>query len=276
MFPLSMEAKQGLMRHPIITLTTDFGLKDPYVAEIKAVILGISPNTTIVDITHNVEKFNVRMGAYILACASQYFPKGTIHVAVVDPNVGTERRAVLVQTEHAFYIGPDNGVLALTLKNQKIKHVYEIKNKQFMMPKISNTFHGRDVFAPVAAHLANGTPSEKFGPEIGEIVTPRFARVVRRRDVLVGEVLHVDDFGNVITNFGEKELKRVDVKDAVEVELRNARLRLRFCRFYAEVEPQKPLALIGSHNFLEIAVNQGDAAENFKIKAGDKVKLYRS
>jgi S-adenosylmethionine hydrolase len=264
------------MSHSIITLTTDFGLRDPYVAEMKAVILNISPNALIVDITHGVEKFNVRMGAYVLACASKYFPKGTIHVAVVDPGVGTERRAILVQTENAFYIGPDNGVLALAVKSQKIEHVYEIRNRRFMMPKISNTFHGRDVFAPAAAHLANGTLPAEFGPEIREIVTPEFAKVVRREDVLVGEVLYVDDFGNVITNFGEKELELMDVKDAVNVEFKNVRLKLKFCRAYAEVEPQKPLAIIGSHNFLEISINQGNAAETFKIKAGDKIKLYRS
>jgi hypothetical protein len=264
------------MPRSIITLTTDFGLKDPYVAEMKAVILNISPNTLIVDVTHKVEKFNVRMGAYVLACASQYFPEGTIHVAVVDPCVGTERRAILVRTENAFYIGPDNGVLALAAKSQKIEHVHEIRNRRFMMPKISNTFHGRDIFAPAAAHLANGTSPAEFGPEIREIVTPEFAKVVRREEVLVGEVLYVDGFGNVITNFGEKELELMNVKDAVNVEFKSVRLKLKFCRAYAEVEPQKPLAIIGSHNFLEISINQGNAAETFKIKAGDKIKLYRS
>jgi S-adenosylmethionine hydrolase len=264
------------MPHPIITLTTDFGLKDPYVAEMKAVILNISPNTLIVDITHNVEKFNIRMGAYVLACASQYFPKDTIHVAVVDPEVGTKRRAIIVQTKNAFYIGPDNGVLALAAKNQKIEHVYEIRNRRFMMPKISNTFHGRDVFAPAAAHLANGVPPAEFGPEIGEIVTPKFAKVVRRESFLVGEVLHVDGFGNVVTNFGEKELELMGVKDVVDVKFKSVRLKLKLCRAYVEVEPHKSLAIIGSHNFLEIAVNQGNAAETFEIKPGDEVKLYRS
>lgn len=264
------------MPNPIITLTTDFGLKDPYVAEIKAVILNICPNALIVDVTHEVEKFNIRMGAYVLACTSQYFPKGTIHMAVVDPGVGTERRAILIQAKHAFYIGPDNGVLALAAKNQRIKHVYEIRNRQFMMPRISNTFHGRDIFAPAAAHLANGTSPAEFGPEIEEIVTPKFVKVVGRDGILVGEVLHVDGFGNVVTNFGEKELELIGVKDSVNVEFRSVRLKLKLCRAYAEVEPHKPLAIIGSHNFLEIAVNQGNAAETFKIKAGDKVKLYRS
>ena len=264
------------MSHQIITLTTDFGLRNSYVAEMKAVILTICPNATIVDITHEIEKFNIRMAAYILASASPFFPKGTIHVAVVDPSVGTKRLPILMQTKHSFYIGPDNGILALAAKNQEIKHVYTISNKKLMLPKVSHTFHGRDVFAPAAAHLANGTLPTEFGQEIHEIVTPEFAKITRRKDMLGGEVLHVDGFGNIITNFGEKEVELMKIKTMVNVKLKNVRLKLKFCKAYAEVESQKPLALVGSHNFLEISVNQGNAAEVFKIKSGDKVTLYRS
>jgi len=260
----------------IITLTTDFGLKDPYVAEIKAVILGISPNAPIVDITHDIEKFNIRMGAYVLAAASSYFPKGTIHVVVVDPGVGTKRRPIIIQTKYGFYIGPDNGVLVLASKSQRIEHIYEISNRKLMLPKISNTFHGRDIFAPAAAHLANGTSPAEFGSEIHEIVTPKFAKIIRRKDRLIGEVIHVDTFGNIITNFGEKELELIKVKRVVNLKLKEARLKLKFCKAYGEVKRQKPLALIGSHNFLEISMNQGNAAEIFKIKSGDKVTLYCS
>jgi hypothetical protein len=264
------------MLNPIVTLTTDFGLKDPYVAEMKAVILSINPKTIIVDITHEIEKFNVRTGAYVLASASPYFPKGTIHVAVVDPGVGTRRRPILIQTKRGFYIGPDNGVLVLAAKNQGIEHIYEIKNRKFMMPKISNTFHGRDVFAPAAAHLTKGTQPSEFGPEIREIVIPKFAKVVQRDGAFFGEVLHVDDFGNVITNFREKELKALGIRDMVSLEIKGANLKLKLCKAYAEVEAQKPLAIIGSHNFLEISINQGNAAKTFKIEVGDEVKLYRS
>jgi hypothetical protein len=267
---------KNVMPRSIITLTTDFGLKDPYVAEMKAVILNISPDAVIVDVTHDIEKFNVRMGAYVLASASPYFPKGTVHVAVVDPGVGTERRPILIQTGRAFYIGPDNGVLVLAAKNEGVKHIYEIKNRRFMMPKISNTFHGRDVFAPAAAHLTKGTQPAEYGPEIREIVTPKFAKVIRRDDAFVGEILHVDGFGNVITNFREKELKALNVRDAVTVEIKGVNLKLKLCKAYAEVEAHKPLAIIGSHDFLEISINQGNAAKTFKIEAGDKIKLYRS
>ncbi|MGQ9506267.1 MAG: SAM hydrolase/SAM-dependent halogenase family protein [Candidatus Bathycorpusculaceae bacterium] len=267
---------KNIMPRSIITLTTDFGLKDPYVAEMKAVILSINPKAIIVDITHQIEKFNVIMGAYVLASASKYFPKGTVHVAVVDPGVGTRRRSILIETKRAFYIGPDNGVLALAAKNQGIKHVYEIRNKKFMMSKISDTFHGRDIFAPAAAYLTRGVQPAEFGPEIDEIVTPKFAKVVRRDDAFFGEVLHVDDFGNVVTNFGEKELKALSVRNAVDLEIKGVNLKLKLCKAYAEVEAQKPLAIIGSHNFLEISINQGNAAKTFHIEVGDKVKLYRS
>lgn len=263
------------MPTPIITLTTDFGLRDTYVAEMKAVILSICPSATIVDITHEIEKFNIKMGAYVLASASPYFPKGTIHVVVVDPGVGTERRPILVQTNQGFYVGPDNGVLALTIKSQCITHIYKISNQKFMLPKISQTFHGRDIFAPTAAHLANGTPSAEFGPEILDIATPEFAKIIRKKDVLIGEVIHIDRFGNIITNFGEKELKLLNIKGVVNVKLKNIRLRSKFCRAYGEVKPQEPLALVGSHNFLEISINQGNAAKNFGTKIGDKVTLQR-
>jgi len=264
------------MPSPIIALTTDLGLRDPYVAEMKAVILSISPNATIVDVTHEIEKFNIKMGAYVLASASPYFPKGTTHVAVVDPGVGTKRHPIIIQTKHGFYVGPDNGVLVLAARSQGVEHTYEIANCKLLLPKISSTFHGRDIFAPAAAHLANGTPPAEFGPEIHEIVTPEFAKIIRRKDMLVGEVIHVDNFGNIITNLGEREIELTKVKDMVDVKLRDVRLKLKFCKAYAEVEPQKPLAVIGSHNFLEISINQGNAAEIFKIKSGDKVTLYCS
>jgi hypothetical protein len=264
------------MPHSIITLTTDFGLRDPFVAEMKAVILSIKPEATIVDITHEVEKFNVRAAAYVLASASPYFPRDTIHVVVVDPDVGTRRRPILIQTEQSYCIGPDNGVLALTAKNQRIKHAYEISNPTLMMPKVSHTFHGRDIFAPAAAHLASGASPQKFGSEIRDILIPEFAKILRRKKMLLGEVLRIDDFGNIITNFGETELNQVNARTAINLKLKNVRLKLKLCRAYADVKPHESLAIIGSHNFLEISINQGNAAEAFRIQDGDKTILYCS
>jgi S-adenosylmethionine hydrolase len=257
----------------IITLTTDFGLKDPYAAEMKAAILGICPNAAIIDITHKIEKFSIRMGAYVLASAVPYFSKGTIHVAVVDPGVGTRRRPMLIQTRQGFFIGPDNGLLILAAEHQGITGIHEITNPRLMLPRVSSTFHGRDVFAPAAAHLANGVHPAEFGPEIRDAVKPEFTKLTLRKDVLVGEVLHVDNFGNIITNIGEKEIARIRMKDVVNVELSNKKLKLKLCKAYGEAKPQESLALIGSHNYLEIALNQGNAAAELGTKPGDKIKL---
>jgi len=257
----------------IITLTTDFGLKDPYAAEMKATILGICPNAAIVDITHEIEKFNTRMGAYVLASAVSYFPKGTIHVAIVDPGVGTQRRPILVQTQQGFFVGPDNGLLTLASEQQGITGIHEITNPRLMLPRVSGTFHGRDIFAPTAAHLANGVHPAEFGPEIHDVVKPEFAKVTVRKNMLIGEVLHVDGFGNIITNIGEKETAQIRTKGVVNVELPNQKLKLKLCKAYGEAKPQEPLALIGSHNYLEIAINQGNAATVFETKPGDKIKI---
>jgi S-adenosylmethionine hydrolase len=264
------------MPRSIVTLTTDFGLKDPYVAEMKAVILDISPSATIIDISHEIEKFNIRTGAYVLASASAYFPKGTIHVAVIDPGVGTKRRPILIQTKKGYFIGPDNGLLALAAAKQGISHIYEISNEKLMLQEISSMFHGRDIFAPAAAHLSNGIAASTFGQEAHKIVTPKFAKIIKRKNVLIGEVLHIDDFGNIITNFGKNELKLQSSKASVDLKLKNLRLKLKLCKAYGDAKMHKPLTIIGSHNLLEISINQGNAAETFKAKEGDKIIIYYS
>jgi S-adenosylmethionine hydrolase len=262
------------MKHSLISLTTDFGLKDPLVAEMKAVILSICPNTTIVDITHQVEKFNVRMGAYILASAFPYFPENTVHVAVVDPGVGGKRRCIAAKTRRGCFVGPDNGIMALALKNiDGSKHVYEISQGEFMLPKIANTFHGRDILAPAAAYLAKGKDPAKFGPEIHGMVAPEFATVLRKKSGLEGQIVHIDDFGNVITNFTEKELEAVGIKDKIRFEVSGLTLQLKLVRAYNDVGIKRPLATIGGHGFLEIALNQGNASERLKLKVEDKILL---
>jgi hypothetical protein len=258
----------------LVTLTTDFGLRDSYVAEMKAVILSISPNATVVDITHQIDKFNVRMGAYVLASAAPQFPDGTVHVAVVDPGVGTNRRPLIVQTNKCFFVGPDNGVLALALKSIGGRtSVYGIANEKFMQPKVSSTFHGRDIFAPAAAHLTKGISPAAFGPKVHEMISPKFAKVIRRGDTLEGRVIHIDDFGNIITSFTERELKTVETRGKLNVKVGGTELTLKLCMAYGDVEKLQPLAIIGSHNFLEISVNQGNAAKVLKVRVDDKVTL---
>jgi S-adenosylmethionine hydrolase len=255
----------------IVTLTTDFGLKDPYVAEMKAAILGICPKTVIVDVTHEIAKFNIQMGAYVLASAAPYFPARTVHVAVVDPGVGTQRRPIAIQTKQGFFVGPDNGILVLAAEKQAIESIHELTNPRFMLPKVSNTFHGRDIFAPVAAHLLNGVKPSEFGPEIRGATETEFTKATWKNGMLFGEVLHVDGFGNIITNINQREVGRNHVKDEINVELAGNKLKLKLCKAYGETKPQESIALIGSHGFLEISVNQGNAAEKFKTKTGDTV-----
>jgi S-adenosyl-L-methionine hydrolase (adenosine-forming) len=254
----------------LITLTSDFGLKDPYVAEMKGVILTINPKATIVDLTHEVAKFDIRMGAFMLASAAPYFPKGTVHLAVIDPGVGTERHAILIQTKNGFFVGPDNGVLVLAAQNQGIEHIHHLTNAQFMLPNISNTFHGRDVFAPAAAHIDKGIKLSEFGPEISDAATPTFANVKHEADALIGEVLYIDSFGNIITNIQQKELTK---NESFKIKLKNISQKLPFRQTYAQAKPQEPIALIGSHGFLEIALNQGNAAEKFQVKTGNTVEV---
>ena len=264
------------MSAKIVTLTSDFGSRDPYVAEMKAVILSICPDAVIVDISHEIEKFNIRIGAFMLASAVPYFPKDTVHVAVVDPDVGTERRSILVQTQRGFFVGPDNGLLILAAEKQGIISIHEITNPKLMLSSVSCTFHGRDVFAPAAAHLANEVPPSDFGPEIRDVVKPKFRKVKISKGALIGEVLHVDGFGNVITNVNEKYMTQLHSGAWITAELPNRNLRLKFGKTYAEAQPKEALALIGSHGYVELAINQGNAAGTFHAKAGDMIKLTLS
>lgn len=263
------------MSPKVITLTTDFGIKDPYVAEMKATILTICPDAMIVDVTHEVEKFNIRLGSFMLASAAPYFPEGTIHVAVVDPGVGTHRRPIAIQTERGFFVGPDNGLMILSAKLQSIKQVREIQNQRFMLPNVSDTFHGRDIFAPAAAYIANGVQLDEMGPEITDYDKPNFAKFSQNKETLVGEVLHIDDFGNIITNIHAKEAEPF-LKGTLQIELASLiTLKVKFSRTYADARPKEPLTLIGSHGYLEIAVYQGNAAAKFSIKIGDKIRLSK-
>ena len=254
----------------MITLTTDFGLKDPYVAEMKGAIYQINPKATIVDVSHLVDKYNVRMGAFILASAVPFFPKGTVHVAVVDPGVGTERRAIIIHTKQGFLVGPDNGVLMLAAQTQGIKHICELSNQKFMLPQVSSTFHGRDIFAPAAAHLEKGVKPQEFGPEITDPVTPKFANIENKNGALLGEVLHVDSFGNVVTNINPAEIK--DAK-TIKVALHHVTLELPFSKAYGELQSREPLALVGSHGFLELALNRGSFSEKYRVNPGDRFEL---
>ena len=259
----------------VISLLSDFGLKDPYVAEMKAVILSINPTVRVVDITHEIKKFNIRMGAYVLASTAPYFPLGTVHVAVVDPGVGSDRLPIVVETRRSCYVGPDNGLLMLAAQKEEIVNVYSISNPKYLLPKVSKTFHGRDIFAPVGSHLASGVAASEFGEVLEEFVVPDFAAATKEDDVLVGEVLHVDDFGNVISNVTGEDLvgAKIAEKNVLSVSVGSQSLGVPFCSAYADVEVGAVLGLVGSGGFFEVSVNQGRAVDVFGAKVGDVFRV---
>jgi S-adenosylmethionine hydrolase len=262
----------------IIALLTDFGLRDPYVSQMKGVILSINENAKIVDITHEVEKFNVKAGAFILYLAAKFFPKKTIYVAVVDPGVGSERKALLVDAGGDFFIGPDNGVLMLAAKEKNIKAVYQILNPKYFRKEVSSTFHGRDIFAPVAAYLSLGVSPKEFGEQITEYEVPSFIEAKVEKNKILCEILYIDSFGNIITNATASHLKMINISlgDWINLKVKNKIYKIKFGKSYVDVEKGKILALIGSHGFLELAVNLGNAAKTLKIKSGDKITLKKA
>ena len=245
------------MLRPVITLLTDFGTADHFVGVMKGVIRGICPEAEIVDLTHEVRPFEISQGAFLLAQAYRYFPPKTIHVAVVDPGVGTSRRPLLVETAKQYFIGPDNGVLAMAYVDQPHK-ARAITADRFFLQPLSQTFHGRDIFAPVAAHLAAGVKPASFGKRVDDHLKLTFYDPQRTsKRAWSGTVLHIDRFGNMVTNFHIAQFERVRTHP---FELRiGPRMITRLTLTYAEADPGDPFAIVGSSGYLEIAANQASA-----------------
>lgn len=260
----------------VITLLTDWGVGDPFLATMKGVILGICPDARIVDISHSVKKFDVREGARFLAAAYRYFPKGTAHVGVVDPGVGSRRKPIIVKTKNYFFVGPDNGLLMDAAHEDGIERAVEITNRKMMLEEVSKTIHGRDIFAPAAAHLAKGVPLAKFGPEIGRPVSLHHARAAVIKGHIYGEVTYVDSFGNVRTDIMKKDVERArfSLGNALEVCVgKRECIRVPFRSAYSEVGEGELLLVITGDGFLEISANMGSAAEKLKAKVGERVTL---
>ncbi len=249
--------------NPIITLLTDFG--DLYPAVMKGTILKIDPDAKIVDISHNIPPQNIRAGAFALMYVAGRFPEGTIHVAVIDPGVGTGRRPTVIKGKQTF-VGPDNGLLIPAARSMGHFTVYEIPPELCVSP-VSPTFHGRDVFAPAAAHLSRGYDISEFR-KIDDFIELDFGEVYASRESLQGEVMYIDDFGNVITNIpGPLALEHINYGASVEL----LGKQIPFVMTYDEVTSE--LITIGSHNFLEISVKGGNAAKLFRLNIGDVVHM---
>jgi len=255
----------------IIALTTDFGVADWFAGTMKGVILGIAPRATIVDISHGIPSGDVGAGAFALAAAYRHFPRNTIHVAVVDPGVGSGRPAIAVKTADYFFVGPDNGVLSLALSREKIKTIRRLENDSFFNRPVSHTFHGRDVFAPVSAHLSRGVPIQKLGPKVNNYVRLNWPVPKRRPGKIHGEIVYIDQFGNAITNIDAQDLA---TGNPPRCEVRTKRKRLGTLQTHYQAVPlHLPAAMIGSTRLLEIAMNGGSAAASFGLKIGDPVTV---
>jgi S-adenosylmethionine hydrolase len=263
----------------IITLTTDFGLSDAYVAEMKGVILGINPDVRFVDICHTIKPQNITQAAFVLHTAFRFFPEKTVHLVVVDPGVGSQRRAVLLRTPFADFIAPDNGVLSYVLQEVAEKPVtgewvnlkkgttaISLTNSTYWREHISCTFHGRDIFAPVAAHLSLGKPPEEFGTAIDTLATIPLLYPHRTPNGMTGHVIHIDNFGNLITNIRRPDLPTTNITVSVSGKRING-----LCQTYQE--GQGLLSLIGSHGYLEISLKNGSASDFLGVGIGDQIKI---
>jgi S-adenosyl-L-methionine hydrolase (adenosine-forming) len=261
---------------PLITLTTDFGLTDSYVAQMKGVILGIAPDATLVDITHQIPPQDIVAGSAILADAVGAFPPDTIHLVVVDPGVGSERRAVAVETKARGerpgprFVAPDNGVLTGALQQFPLRRAVRLAERRFWRTDVSNTFHGRDLFAPVAAHLSRGIELTEFGPPLDwELILLPADRPEVKGDEIHGHIARTDSFGNLITNIDTSLIPEA-VRPRVAIEVGMQRID-GISRFYGEKQPGELLALFGSSGRLEIAIRDGHAGQTLAAWSGDEV-----
>lgn len=257
---------------PTISLTTDFGLEDNFVGVIKAVISSINPKVNVIDICHNVRSQGVREGAFLLKGAFKYFPRKTIHLAIVDPAVGSNRKKLLVETKNYFFIAPDNGLLSLALKEEPPFKIVEITNEKYFLKPVSDTFHGRDIFASVAAHLSKGKRPGEFGREIKKYNTIELPRLKRKPKELLGEVVYFDRFGNAVTNIDASTFSNFIKGRKFNICVRDKEIN-KLSRSYAGGGRQAPLALMGSFGYLEIAVNCGLAKRYLRLKEGTGVRV---
>ncbi|HWH56740.1 MAG TPA: SAM-dependent chlorinase/fluorinase [Terriglobales bacterium] len=264
-----------MAHRPIVTLTTDFGLNDHFVGTLKGVILNIVPDANIVDICHSVQAFDILDGALALAQSYAYFPARTVHLVVVDPGVGSARRPIIATSEMHNFVAPDNGVLSLMYAREQRLSVRHITSEHYFVQPVSNTFHGRDIFAPVAAYLAKGVDQEKFGEEVTDYVRfnapkPKAVDATSMR----GVVLRVDRFGNLITNFTPQDAPALFQADVPPFKMVVGKREVTSMRTnYAEGAPGELFAIVGSMGFIEIAANRGSASQTAGAVKGSEVLL---
>ncbi|MBI5194584.1 MAG: SAM-dependent chlorinase/fluorinase [Nitrospirae bacterium] len=260
----------------LITLTTDFGYKDPFVGMMKGVIYNINDSATIVDITHGITSQNILEGAFIISKSFKYFPDNTVHVVVVDPGVGSNRRPLLIASSGHYFVGPDNGVFSMIIENDPYSRVFEVTEEKYFLKSVSSTFHGRDIFAPVAAWLSKGFSTGSFGRVIEDYSKIKIPPVERRLSKVSGSVIYIDIFGNIITN-----IPRGVVDELLQKGISPSNVHIDICghkisgirKCYADTKEGEQGIIINSFNLIEIYTYSGNAATNLNAHKGDTVEI---
>ena len=263
------------LKPPVITLTTDFGIDDYFVGVMKGVILSINPKIKLIDITHNISPFQIRETAFLVSNFFSYFPPKTIHLIVVDPGVGTKRRAIIAKIRDYFFVAPDNGVLSYVYQKEKGVKVYEITRDEYFLKPVSQTFHGRDIFAPVAAYLSQGISPDKFGKIIKEYEHFSINEAVFEKNHIKGEILYCDRFGNLITNITKKNFEKALALPnckIFKIGVKSFRID-NLSSSYSAGKANTLSAIWGSHGYLEIFLKNENAHSEFGIKPGTKVTI---
>lgn len=255
----------------LITLTTDFGVQDHYVGVLKAVILSIAPDIRLIDISHDIPPQDIMAGAWVVRNSAMLFPPGSVHLVVVDPGVGTSRKPIAMQIEKQFFVGPDNGIFSL-IADQYDHRAVELTESSFWRLNPSKTFHGRDIFAPVAACLATGTELNELGSPLESLETYRWAVPISDRDGVQGWIMHIDRFGNLITNIPEEMIAETGEGANLKIYVGNTILN-NLVETFGEVLEGEPAAYIGSSGMLEIAINKGNAHEMLGVEKGAQISI---
>jgi S-adenosylmethionine hydrolase len=258
----------------VVTFTTDFGLSDAFVGILHGVVLNIQPDTRVVDICHSITSYDILDGAWTIAPAYRFFPPRTVHVVIVDPGVGGTRRPIVVETEDYIFVAPDNGVLSLIEARESKFVVRHITAERYFLQPVSQTFHGRDIFAPVAGWLSKGVAPSEFGPEISDYVRAPLPQVERvGENSLRGVVVKVDKFGNLLTNISESDVSGISAKGSPVSILISGQTLAHIRHSYAEGGEDEAFAIIGSAGYLELAAKQGSAAEKLAASVGSPVGI---
>lgn len=255
----------------VITLTTDFGVQDHYVGVMKAILLSIAPDARLIDISHEIPPQDIMAGAWVVRNSAMLFPPQSVHLVVVDPGVGTDRKPVAMRIKDQYFVGPDNGIFSL-IADQYDHEAYELTVPRYWQPEPSKTFHGRDIFSPVAAHLASGVPLEKMGEPLDKLATYRWAVPISDKDGIQGWIVHIDRFGNLISNIPEKMIRGAEEHSRLKIYVGNTILN-RLVDTFGDVPDGEPAAYIGSSGVLEIAINKGDAREMLGVEKGAQISI---